>query len=244
MSEWGLPNWRNEEAYPKELTVAVWRWQFIRKTKAYRDYYDENAVLWYEEHLPRHLAAKAMFDAGQITEIDGDFAWVFALDRPDGDIPYNLKDAFSHPDDLYFICDCPDDNPFGFEFLVNPRRHEPESGLFHFGRGAPLTIHRRGDQIPDPEESQLVFTVNLLLPTGDQIKQATVIVAKRKKRLNIKDKRPRLEHYPHYLQVLDAKEAGASLSEVAQLLPKAMSNRSEQAAGNFLTQAEEVRDSI
>ena len=34
--KWGIPNWRNDEEYPKTLTDKLWRWEFLRRRDDYR----------------------------------------------------------------------------------------------------------------------------------------------------------------------------------------------------------------
>ena len=41
-NEWGVPDWRDDKAYPKldDISDRLWRWEFIRRMPDYRDAWD------------------------------------------------------------------------------------------------------------------------------------------------------------------------------------------------------------
>lgn len=49
-NEWGVPDWRDERQYPApgDLKPELWRWQFIRRMKDYREAWDSAAPIEYE----------------------------------------------------------------------------------------------------------------------------------------------------------------------------------------------------
>jgi hypothetical protein len=42
-SPWGVPDWRDADAYPRKMTDRTWRWEFLRRRPDYRKAWNECA---------------------------------------------------------------------------------------------------------------------------------------------------------------------------------------------------------
>jgi hypothetical protein len=51
--KWGIPDWRDEKAYPKTLSEELWKWEFLRRRDDYRQDWEREylkTVEWYSQH--------------------------------------------------------------------------------------------------------------------------------------------------------------------------------------------------
>jgi hypothetical protein len=71
-SEWGLPNWRNEAEYQRDLTLAQFAWEFCRRSPAYR-------AFWEAEIKP-HIRPGGSFDYFQAEDLRNHFDLMGPLD--------------------------------------------------------------------------------------------------------------------------------------------------------------------
>ncbi|MEM5521515.1 hypothetical protein [Sulfitobacter sp. AS59] len=52
LNDWGIPDWRNEEAYGdvKEWSLDRWRWEFFRRREDLREFFDDHAETRYRSN--------------------------------------------------------------------------------------------------------------------------------------------------------------------------------------------------
>ena len=69
-NEWGVPDWRDDKAYPKlgDFSDRLWRWEFIRRMPDYRDAWDKASKVEYE--IACRMAEKAGRDKTKILQPD------------------------------------------------------------------------------------------------------------------------------------------------------------------------------
>ncbi len=41
-TQWGVPDWQDANAYPSDLPMAEWRWEFLRRSSQYRHAWEKN----------------------------------------------------------------------------------------------------------------------------------------------------------------------------------------------------------
>lgn len=51
LTDWGIPNWLDANAYPEDLTYNEWRWEFLRRREEYRQDWTANHALSYQRNL-------------------------------------------------------------------------------------------------------------------------------------------------------------------------------------------------
>jgi transcriptional regulator len=47
IENWGVPDWREQSAYPKQISMTAWAWEFLRRNPEYR-------LTWLEVAAPRN----------------------------------------------------------------------------------------------------------------------------------------------------------------------------------------------
>lgn len=227
-SKWGLPNWELESEYPfdSSTTSDQWRWQWTRRRPHYRSVWEE-----YKKHFPLHDCGDFTY-IGLADSIDSDpfpvDRWdvIFALRSTvlvDPSIITLPEEAFSW---IYGISDGPVGSPGSLLFATREIEcHAFENGLVN-------------------------FTLDLYSPLSTQLERlAVAFKALQKDPLHgVADKgrsRPRIENWTTYLRALDARDCGASLSQISEVLwPRAWNGGkiTKLKARDCLLAAEAVRD--
>lgn len=231
-TKWGLPDWQcaNEYSLPKWLgedrriddygfnktdygLLHRWRWEFYRRRDDLRTAFDERAQSTYEHYC-------------EIAKLSG-----------------QDEREISTPDQPGFVAQSYLQDGFGYAGIPNPRiseqpRHviqpflDPaRAGHSHLGRFGD-GIHKIGIK-----KHEVAFVFDLQNPLAEQLKSAEHLLKREQKEMAGKNlqKRRRPNLWETYLRVLDADECGASLSEIAQILPAGSKN--EQSARDTLGQA-------
>lgn len=242
MNGWGLPDWRDAEAYEPfgGWDESRWRWEFLRRRGDYRE--DFEAALK-QLDLPLKTPEDCADVAGWLTGL-GMRAWPFM--HPDAR-KYGLTEFF--------------DPVIGNWIGLGP---EWNSGLiFGASDGRELFVGDDREYHFRPATFLVDYSFDLRRPLPPQIAELTALLQQSQfeyfaygdgmpegvplheaERLAI-DAPPKTKHHrrnwPTYLRVLDAREAGASLSEIAEILPGSMAARDEQAAHNVLGQAKALQ---
>ncbi|WP_316857864.1 hypothetical protein [uncultured Cohaesibacter sp.] len=244
MNEWGIPDWKDENAYPKhhnEWSIKRWRWEFYRRRDDLREYFDRWAQETYEnqngyfnhciengdciERPPPRKPHEACFTARRINFPAG----------------HTLTE-----EDRY---------PFGYILgIPNPRIGEQPDGILHWRTASAIKEHKYSERTEQAaktakeaigkidalsfeqysiiahhlsghpvkmgeHEHALVF--DLSLPIPPQLEQAKELLeAIQKSTIGKKVQRRKRQHnWPNYLRVLDARDNGTSWKEIANLLP-------------------------
>ena len=230
--DWGVPPWQNgfvyDFAYSEGMTADEWRWEFLRRRIDYRESF---------------FAAVA-----SLSNLPGKPAWISEADseRFSGDViwPFEHEEAGQFQLHEFF-------DPRQAEWLgLGPR--------WTWSTPWVLGLNTAGDE-PDME----FVGFDLRAPLGPQVKeveswllgmQEAIFLYEDASRLGIEHAGPEAEKimrdalrepkshrkkWPTYLRVLDARAAGASLAEIAGILPDHMGRRDPQTAHNVLKQAEQ-----
>ena len=238
-TDWGVPTWEHPEYYENaHWDSNQWRWEFLRRRQDYREVFEKAlAELLDPLATPEDYADVEHFLIG-----DGMRAW-----------PFHHKDAERFRlEELY--------DPVISEWMgCGP---EWNSGLIHSGlNGRDYRWRGPKDGWREVDAPHLVsVTFDLRFPLAAQFAEARdyiedmqfqslvyaeieaedwdedVAIADAKKR--IASPKFHQSKWPLYLRVLDARAAGASLAQIAEILPDTMSRQDPQSARNVLTQAE------
>lgn len=219
MSDWGLPDWRDPSAYQEtsEWNDLRWRWEFLRRRDDLRRDFDRYA--------PDAVALRnANFVKLGLPEVSDQMASPTFTTAPFGGQPY------------------------GYEGIPNPRVSAlPDALLAFITTAQPIgglhTYYAEGavPAYPDgvrfsPDQAVWVFDLdwNIDHQLALAREQLGRLQASREHRKGSKDHKAK---WPTYLRVLDAKEAGASLTEIAAILPDSYARRDAQTAHNVIQQA-------
>lgn len=219
MNDWGLPDWRDPSSYGETSSWSDlrWRWEFLRRRKDLR--------IDFERYAPRAAALRNddYLKLG-LTELVDQIASEGFTTAPFGGQPYGYI-GIPNPR----ISALPD------AFLAFISTERPSGGLHPYFAEDGLPAYPDGVQF-SPNQAVWVFDLDwdLDLQLVMAREQLTKLQAGREKRRAVKDhKGKRLT----YLRVLDAREAGASLAEIAAILPDSYGRRDAHTAHNVIQQA-------
>lgn len=250
MNEWGLPDWRDELSYGTTDSWHLWRWrwEFYRRREDLRRDYDKHANDPVNDPVAKRTFRRQPTAGVEAEPKPGDkdflvfVSWAASrygyghLPNPRfGDHPIKTlfpyadhdEDVIWHPAvlglDSISMKEIIDDNSAVFEFC-----DDGEYNIF---------VKRRLD-------GRMMLAFNLDKPLVAQLEFAKRIL--KEEQIKIHGKQLKKARHPAkwllYLRVLDATEYGASLSEIASILPDHMSKKSpEQEARNVRKQAEELQ---
>lgn len=205
MSEWGVPDWSNSSEY-----VAREDW---------------NRNRWRWEFVRRRDDVRSAFDeAAQTT---------FERKKKLAGKP-GFPDAHLRPEEPGFCAMHLLAEEIGLPQIPNPRIGNQPWGAIAFNDW-PETLSRHPQAYPPDSFHRVDFDLDK--PLGPQISFAKTILKELQKSQKGKplQKRSSLSKWPTYLRVLDARDAGASLSEIATFLTS--TDRSPQSARDALNQA-------
>ena len=251
-NEWGVPDWCDATSYPQpdDLPDRLWRWEFIRRMRDYRNAWDRASKFEYE--IECCMAAKAGQDKARILQ----------------------------PDDLYFVVNLAVwDNPAQYQeiikYKINPF-YNPRVVVPRFFRDGPpimsLPVPRYGDEqggysLSQPKTEYRNNPVGIrpgwTIVYFDLTEPLYIQLDRAKKRLQkvqedflkeigftdrLKQKsarRQRKDMWPLYLRVLDARDGGASYEVIGRKLKdiddRDISKMSRQDADKVLSQLERAR---
>jgi hypothetical protein len=232
VNEWGIPDWREPEDYgvDDEWNTDSWRWEFTRRRDDYRRDFEvaiggprEPLDLRNSDNLPDDIS---LDDAWRYCGIR---SWPFFHNAAQ---KYGMTEFFDPVLGSQF------DGPYW------------GSGVKFGGfQGENYQFGEAGEIIAIDAPNLVAMTFDLSLPLGPQLAEA-------KKELEdcytshwyddesdcvkpIKNVKHHPEKWLSYLRLLDARSAGASLSEMSEILPTTMARRDARAAGNVLEQAKQ-----
>ena len=227
-------DWRDRAKYPdwKTTKPARWAWEFLRRNPNYRKDWERCVALRmsriragygsrYDDDLGIYLGGSEVQQGNRLIEID-------SYDIPKEEVAIAGK--------------------YGINRMPDPGRDEPRSLKWEtekitaysefiteaYGQGSEMAISGcRGSAITPEGRYHLPVSVekayvefNLGWPIGPQLKRAKQLLGALQAGFQCQhperpvSKRKRERHYPTYLQMLDAEEAGASDDEMAALLPQ------------------------
>jgi hypothetical protein len=205
----GIPDWMNESAYPSvdELNTAEWRWEFLRRNDNYRSDFSVPDDMFFP-----HSKARYFEDTYYVKSIYDPRQSIREMKLPTGDpITDALLPAGS--------------TPVGFRDYELHRYYASDS-----------EIERRF--LHDMKATDLFLRIDLLRPLKPQFERLAELArnAQRSWRA-VEVRRPRKDHWPTYLRVVDAHAVGESLSTIASnLLPH--TSQTPQTGRDALRQAQ------
>ena len=190
---WGVPDWRDSETYPKgdELSANEWRWEFLRRREDYR----EDWLLHAESSYRNREIARQVHEKGHEYPV----------------IP---------PDSLGFGAHMPGcEDKYGVCFLLNPASPKFRLGLFPQTYGSVIGDVARG-VLPSLEaKGRVAIMFDLNKPLGPQIEQAkrtfTWVQAEFD---SVGERRKHSTKWPFYLRVIDARDSGETWEMIGTTL--------------------------
>ena len=212
--DWGIPDWRNQDAYPHhdQLSQEEWRWEFLRRRPGYRRDY-----LWPDSKF-------RSFSKGLYFEL------AYGLPDP-ADPRISAVDADRYNtlwnDDLLTIVPQDSTTSAFFRFLDDDDRY------------VTALCHETSRLVrPDSASSSLFLRVDLRRSVPTQLARLKEIASVYQESSSVKQVRRRPLLWPVYLRVLDAREAGASYNEIAGSF---LRNDSDQRARDTIDAAIKLR---
>ncbi|WP_108484348.1 hypothetical protein [Oceaniglobus ichthyenteri] len=211
MNEWGIPDWRDPDAYGDfcDWSRNRWKWEFLRRREDLRQEFKEYASQTYQSNLK----FREWLDAEHPTHEGG------RILRPEdpGFIIFSRILWWEMPNPK--IGDQPE-NAIGWSWT--------DTSIREFTREtAPAGFLRVDFDLSAP-----------IAPQIENVKKRLVEVQTEESGGKVQ-KRRHPAKWPEYLRVLDAAEGGASLSEIAKFLK--YKAQTEQGARDTLRAAKELR---
>jgi hypothetical protein len=198
--KWGIPDWRDEKAYPKKLTDMDWHWEFLRRREDYRKDWDVCAdkIEIYERLISNYGSTKGP-QKELLAEILNLGCGIDAVFRrygfPNG-IP--IHPAAATPEML---------------ILEPPDEADIKDLGFPNNRVTPGSLYRISDKYCG-------FFYDLDKPINAQIRkaQSMLLKAQREKPARISGKRLHRDNFIDYLRVYDARCEHASFQRIGKVL--------------------------
>lgn len=212
--DWGVPDWRDADAYPKpnELTLDEWRWEFLRRRSDYRTHFMQPE----EEFIgdSKGLYFERVYKISEVVD-----PHLSVLD---------LKTRKGEPDDIF-------PSYFDITFVDTSLSH-------HYGH--PWMNEKRPRAEPQPYHIDLrVDLTRPLRPQFEKFAKLAANAQKSWGKGRKIHRRTHKAKWPLYLRVLDARASGATYSQISHALLRHQ-QQTEQAARDVLKQAEALRDNF
>jgi hypothetical protein len=191
VTDWGIPDWRDPGAYGDtgQWCKFRWRWEFTRRRDDCRADFEQHAQATYEVYRKRSDQVLQPSQRGFVAEFRGCYEKYGLLSLPNPAIS----------EQPVWV------TQFGF---VPPHVRLPDRPVLHWHD------HNRGG-----DERYVGFVFNVYENIDLQLKQVRWALEYQQKKLLGKRAVRHRKHpakWPSYLRVLDARESGASWSEIAR----------------------------
>jgi hypothetical protein len=190
MTDWGIPNWLDKSAYGNaKRSENRWRWEFTRRREDCRKDFEAH-----KDETVRFI----------------------------GRLPDAKSGRLLRPDEAGFVVQFPGCyDKYGLHALPNPAIGDQPFHVIMFPKRGPSLLLWPEDGIKEGflETTQAVITIDLTAPLGDQLKAARRLLEGQQKATIGRLVRPGRKHqtkWLRYLRVLDARESGATYSEIAR----------------------------
>lgn len=248
LNEWGIPDWRNPEDYGdvKSWSFDRWRWEFFRRRDDLRKYFDKWAEETYQNDLRLSRSALGIdvilpdqpgFCASGNEDPRTKFGYLGVPNPRIGPQPagaIKTVDSYSH-----FVDGSKQDIEYGLGRQIGGRLRL--AGVFFTGSQYEFLKQTLFDDFPVRLESnEVALTFNLNDPLEPQLRDAKALL--KNQQLERHGKLLQRRRHPlkwlGYLRTLDAREAGASWSEIASLHPS--TKQTEQSARDIWKQARDL----
>jgi hypothetical protein len=194
--DWGVPDWREPSNYAdcNGWTIAQWRWEFFRRRRDLREYFDAFAQSSYDRALEFHARFPEHSPLAPLSPDQPDFV---AID-------INTSRA-----------EIPRPPPFGYSRGVpNPRlSNHSDHTLFWDGSNSIGIVENATVRVSGNE---MAITFRLDRPLRDQLKLAETVLKDWQRHSHGRpiQRRAHLTKWPDYLRILDAREDGATWLEI------------------------------
>jgi len=228
MNEWGLPDWREPSAYGSvnRWDLDRWRWEFYRRREDLREFFDRWAYDECNANLPAN-EGKRPSEPG-FKAFTGKGAEKTGLELFDyGGVP---NPRISNQPKGAII---PIEKLFRRMRYYDPAKRIPSN----FGEMSILREVKWNKHQVTIDEHEYVIKFDLNRPLREQIQEAAMVLKRKQIELHgctLQRRRHKVK-WLGYLRALDAREAGASLAEIARLQPETA--QTEQTARDILHQA-------
>ena len=226
-NEWGTPDWLDAAAYSNfsDWDFDRWRWEFLRRRDDYRrDYKAAYRSRIAAGYMDAKMDEKSFFhDGAELYELVQYF---------DPSVSSWGADGPNWSDPRIMLAEPPDASErwwqiktltFDLSKPIVPQVEAAKALLLEEQRGANLT----------PEE-QMTLVYGSKYSGGRDISMDEVVGALQYAPRSMKISP---QKWARYLRVLDAREAGASLSQIVTILPQSIARRDPKAAHNVYEQA-------
>jgi hypothetical protein len=213
-----MPDWRDPNAYPADLTLTQWRWQFLRRREDYRE--DWNA--FHPVCQARYLTAFRGFK-----------------------VPMGIRSWEDHTARFADMPGCRE--KYGTKFLLNPDEPQPALGLFvrEAPYEVSFASAESFDRYREADVRLIAFELGASIP--EQIEKAKhyLLTLQSERRGGRHDSRKHQRKWPLYLRVLDARVAGATFKQIGDtLLMDGIDEQDQDAFANRVSSVSARAESI
>lgn len=218
MGEWGTPDWLNPLAYPgcDSTTLHEWWWEFTRRRPDYRSLWEgaQAAEGQAYRYAPDVDAFRLMFGMSVVQDPSAVMS-----DREVRHWRFPTNYTKSHQQPLAEQWGSADAEKFA------------------------ASVEHRGKVTDD--HGHRLYNFDLTQPLGPQIERAErhLKIIQEDMFGSIATRRPRRANWPNFLRVLDGRDSGASLAEIADALWPGQ-EKTPQSARDALEAARELRDNF
>lgn len=231
LNEWGIPDWRDKEAYGdvKGWTLDRWRWEFFRRREDLRSFFDERAETTYRSNqaLLNHPTILCYCFAGLPSEpgfaVGGDncgklFGYICVPNPRIGSQPAGILKPMEDYWSFKII-----DGDSSADYESTKSRSEVRTSW----EKPPISREQVSSLSPVPfryfpidlNRHEVAIKFDIDRPIGPQLEKAretlrSIQVKRHGKQIQV---RQHVNKWLQYLRSLDAREAGASWSEISTL---------------------------
>jgi hypothetical protein len=252
--KWGIPDWRNANAYPTSLTDALWRWEFLRRKDDYRNDWQK----WFPITAGYYKNIRTSEEMRSAMILPSDLQ----IRIPKGKIPWHQVNDGN--------CGLDSKNPkfeammegslekYALRGLINPAIPRPVDLAFlsrHRRNSIPFHIELRGGSIYSKlnvnkdhtaalQENCIAAIVDLKKSISSQLDKLSNILSRMQRERELHPEREFSEHLKLrsvYLRALDALAENAIYQEIGKILdPK--SRRPRQRGEEIVKSALTLQD--
>lgn len=226
MNEWGIPDWRRESNYgdTTEWSMKRWQWEFYRRQNFIREYFDERADKAYQQNLETYAAIPELYENHSPLPPS---ERGFTLNVDYGDELkigyYRLANPRIGNQPEMTISPCTSAARLKYDSPTGCSRGTIDENLTY----ANIVLTKRERWLLGPlledfpvrlRTNQVAVTFDFDFPLEPQIKTAKEFLKSEYERLGRpSQKRAHKSKWLSYLRTIDAREAGASWSEIAEI---------------------------
>jgi hypothetical protein len=200
VTDWGVPDWRDADAYSGALTDRQWWWEFTRRRPDYRHLWEHAQVVTGRDYryAPDVEACRLQFELSVVLDPRRSFDdWQLMHDR----VPRNggLGKSYEHLN------------------IEAARSYLEKPGMSSVVDQ--MVEHRRHKSELEEEAGVYSYTFNLTRPLKAQLRKAEEHLQIIQDELYGRQKwKPEPANWPSYLRILDARDSAASWRVIGETL--------------------------